>query len=151
MQKHKQVEQLDMGLKEPALNRFRNWRYKTELFFTGIRTNSLFTAPFLWISCSLVISLILVQNYYYVSFIEQLPKEVPLFAIAKSPELRLVNKDFLLWIIIFSIILTIISIFISARTYYKFKFISIFTMTNLVLGLLLLTISYIKIFTTYIF
>ncbi len=151
MEKQKQAEQLDMGLKEPVFNRFRGWKYRVELFFAGMRANSLFTAPFLWISCSLVISFILVQNYYYVNFIDQLPKEVPLFAIAKSPELRLVNKDLLLWIIIFSIILTIISVFISARTYYRFKFISIFTMTNLVLGLLLLTISYIKIFSTYIF
>ena len=140
-----------MGLKEPTLNRFRKWKYKIELFFTSLRANSLFTAPFLWISSTLAVTFVLVQNYYYVNFIDQLPKEVPLFTIAKSPELRLVEKDFLLWVLIISVFLTIASFFIATKTYYKFKFISIFTMTNLVLGLLLITLSYIKIFSSYIF
>jgi hypothetical protein len=151
MDKKNEIEQLDMGLKEPISNRFKNFKYKVEIFFIGLRTNSLFTAPFLWISCALVASFILIQNYYYVNFIDKLPKEVPLFLIAKSPELRLVDKDFLLWILIISVALTIISLLIAVKTYYKFKFISVFTMTNLVLGLLLLTISYIKIFSIYIF
>lgn len=151
MEKQQEVEQLDMGLKEPKLNRFKKWKYRLELFFAGLRANSLFTAPFLWISCTLAIALILVQNYYYVNFIDQLPKEIPLFTIAASPELRLVGKDFLLWILIFSIVLTLTSFFIATKTYYRFKFMSIFTMTNLVLGLLLITLSYIKIFSSYIF
>ncbi len=151
MEKEKEVEQLDMGLKEPKLNIFRKWKYKIEFFFAGLRANSLFTAPFLWFSSTLAVAFILVQNYYYANFINQLPKEIPLFAIAKNPELKLVDKDFLLGVLIFSILLTLISFFIATKTYYRFKFMSIFTMTNLVLTLLLITISYIKIFSSYIF
>ena len=151
MDKKDEIEQLDMGLREPFSNKYKNLKYKVELFFVGLRTNSLFTAPFLWITTILSVSFVLIQNYYYNNFIERLPKEVPLFTIARSPELKLVNKDFLLWILVISIVLTAVSVFIAIKSYYKFKLISVFIMTNLVLGLLLLTISYIKIFSIYIF
>ncbi len=151
MEKKNEVEQLDMGLKEPVSNRLKNFKYRIELFFIGLRTNSLFTTPFLWISVALATSLILIQNYYYTNFIDRLPKEIPLLMIAKNPQLRLLDKEALLLVLIFSIFLTIISLFISIKTYYKFKFISMLIMINLVLGLILLTVSYIKIFSIYIF
>ena len=151
MEKKQEVEQLDMGLKEPKSNRFRHLKYRIEIFFTRLRTNSLFTAPFLWISCAFAFSFILVQNYYYTSYIGQLPREIPLFAIAKTPELRLADREILLFIIIFSIFLTLISFLISTKMYYKFRLVSLFIMVNLTFTLLLITISYIRIFSAYIF
>lgn len=149
--KKEETKQLDMGLKEPASNKLMSLKYKTRLFFAALRTNSLFTAPFIWITCTLGISFILIQNHYYTNFFDKLPKEIPVFQLARDPGLRLVDKDFLFWILIFSIILFLISTFITIKMYYRFKFISILTMTNLVLGLLLITMSYIKIFSIYIF
>lgn len=151
MEENKEVQQLDMGLKEPVSNKFKNFKYKVELFFIKLRTNSLFTTPFLWISASIVVSLILVQAYYYVNFFEKLPNEIPLFSITRNPELSLVNRDSLLWILILSIFLTVFSFTVALKMYYKFKVISIFIMTNIVICIFFLTISYIKIFGIYIF
>ena len=151
MKEKNEIEQLNMGLQEPFFNRFKNFKYKFELFFVKLRTNSLFTAPFLWITSVLTASFILVQYHYYTSFIDKLPKEIPLFSIAKISELKLVNKEYMLIIFILSVILAIISLFISLKIFYRSKFMSIFIMTNLVLAMLLITISYIKIFGVYIF
>ncbi len=151
MEKKNETEQLDMGLKEPVSNKLRGFKYRVEFFFVKLRTNSLFTAPFLWISFALASSFTLIQYYYYANFIDKLPKQVPLFLIAKNPDSRLVDKDLLLWYLVLSAFIAIISLLISIKIYYKFKFMAIFITTNLILGLLLLTISYIKIFSLYIF
>lgn len=151
MEEKNQIEQLDMGLQEPLSNRLKNFKYKIELFFIKLRTNSLFTAPFLWISFVLTTSFILIQHYYYINFLERLPKEIPLFSISKIPSLKLVSKEYMLFVLILSIILALISLFISLKIFYRSKFMSIFIMTNLVLAMLLITITYIKIFSVYIF
>lgn len=151
MGKKNEVEQLDMGLKEPFGNRFKNFRYNLELFFAKLRTHSLFTAPFLWISLAIVCSLISVQIYYYLNFFENLPKEVPVFLIARDANLRLLEKDFLLWFIILSILFTLISLIVSVKVFYRFKFIAMFVMTNLTIAVSFLTIAFIKIFGIYIF
>ena len=151
MEKKNEVEQLDMGLKEPFSNRFKNLKYKIELFFIKVRTNSLFTSPFLWITLILTTSFLLIQTHYYLNFFENLPKEIPMFLIAKNPEARLVGKEFLLGVIIISAFLTAVSLLISFKIFYKSKIAAAFIMTNLVLGVLLATISYIKIFGLYIF
>ncbi len=151
MSEESKIEQLEMGLQEPFSNRFKNFKYKVEIFFVKMRTNSLLTSPFLWINFVATISLLLVQSYYYTNFFDKLPKEIPLFTIAKTSELRLVEKDFLLLILIFSIFLTIVSVFLTLKTFYRSKFVSIFIMTNLLLTVLFITLSYIKIFGIYIF
>jgi hypothetical protein len=151
MGKKEELEQLDMGLQEPISNRFKNLKYRTELFFIKVRTHSLFTAPFIWFSLIITTSLILVQHYYYANFIDKLPKEISLFSISSNPELKLVGKEFLLLILILSVVLTFFSVIISLKTFYKAKFIAILIMTNLVLSVFLITVSYIKIFGIYIF
>ena len=151
MEKKNEVEQLDMGLKEPASNKFKHFKYKTELFFTKLRTSSVFTAPFMWISCAFAVALIFTQYYYYKNFFEFLPKEIPLFLTAKTPDLKLVEKEILLVFLVLSIIVALFSVVLAVKNYYRFRIISMFVMTNLVLGILLLTISIIKIFGIYIF
>jgi hypothetical protein len=151
MEKKNEIEQLDMGLKEPFSNRFKNFKYKIELFFLKFRTNSLFTSPFVWITLILTTSFLFIQFHYYLNFIGNLPKEIPMFLIAKNPEAKLVEKEFLIAVIIISVLLTVISLLISYKIFYKSKIAAAFIMTNLVLGVFLATISYIKIFGLYIF
>lgn len=151
MSKKKETEQLNMELKEPFSNRLVGLKYSFELFFVGLRTNSLFSAPFLWIYCALSISFISVQAYYYFNFIDQLPREIPLFLVASTPELAIADKNALFFILLACVFFTVVSVFVAIRTFYKFKPISILVMMNLVIGLFLLTVSYIKIFGIYIF
>jgi hypothetical protein len=152
MDKKTEIEQqLDMGFKEPIGNKVQNYKYKTELFFTKLRANSLAKSPFIWISLILTISMIFIQFYYYRNFIERLPKEIPLFLISQNLDLRLASSNYLFWIIILSIALTVFSAIIAIKKYYQFKFISMLIMTNLFIAIFLITISYIKIFGVYIF
>ncbi len=151
MSKKEQEEQLNMGLQEPISNKFKSLKYRIELFFVKIRTHSLFTAPFLWISLIFTLSLISTQYHYYINFVDKLPREIPLFLLANNPELRLVEKEALFFILIISLILTIISVAITLKIFYKSKFIAILTMVNLALSVSLLTFAYIKIIGMYIF
>jgi len=151
MEKKDEVEQLNMGLQEPASNKLKHFKYKTELFFTKLRASSVFTAPFMWISCAFTVALIITQYYYYRNFFDLLPKEIPLFLTAKTPDLKLVEKEILLVLLAISVLFALLSVVIAVKNYYRFRIISMFVMTNLVLGILLLTISIIKIFGIYIF
>ncbi len=152
MDKKTEIEQqLDMGFKEPIGNKVQNFKYKTEIFFAKLRANSLAKSPFIWISLILTISMIFIQFYYYRNFIERLPKEIPLFLISQNLDLRLASSNYLFWIIILSIALTVFSAIIAIKKYYQFKFISMLIMTNLFIAIFLITISYIKIFGVYIF
>ncbi len=151
MEKKEQTEQLDMGLKEPFSNRLAGFKYNLEVFFVGLRTNSLFSSPFLWVYSALSVSLISIQAYYYFNFIDQLPREIPLFLFVQNPEFALADKNSLFLILLAGAIFTVISVIIAIKTFYKFKLISILIMMNLVVGLFLLTMSYIKIFGIYIF
>ncbi len=151
MSKKEETEQLNMGLKEPFANRLAGVKYNLEVFFVGLRTNSLFSAPFLWVSCALSISFISIQAYYYFGFIDNLPREIPLFLLAHSPEFAIADKNSLFLLLLACILFFVISVIIAVKTFYKFKFVSILIMMNLVISLFLLTISYIKIFGIYIF
>lgn len=153
MEKSKEAkeQQLDMGFKEPFSNKIKKDKYKIDLFFVRLRTNSLLKNPAIWILSFLTISFLLIQKHYYDNYFNQLPKDIPLFKIKESLEFRLVDSNYLLPILLISILLTIVSLILTLRTYYKFKILSIMILGNLFLSIFLITVAYIRIFGIYIF
>jgi hypothetical protein len=153
MQKEKEIEeqQLDMGFKEPLSNKLRKIKYKIEMFFMRLKTNSLLKSPPLWIFSSLTASLLFVQYYYYHNYFTILPREIPLFVIRENLEFRLVQNHYLLPVLIFSLVLTIVSLIIAIKIYYRFRPLSILILGNMFVSIFLITIAFIRIFGIYIF
>ncbi len=153
MKNYKQTEeeQMNLGLKEPFSNRLRYKKQKIEIFFIKLRTNSLLKSTPMWFFSFLTISLILVQKNYYDNYFHTLSKEIPLFQISQNLEHRLAENDYLLTILVISGILGIMSFLFALKKYYQFKNLSIMTMGNVFVSILLITIAYIKIFGIYIF
>ncbi len=143
-------QQYDLGFKEPIGNKIKDRKWKVELFFLKIRTNTLLKNPFVWILSFLTITLILIQKYYYDNFFSKIPKEIPLFQIKDNLEHRLVDSNILQIIMIVSALLTVVSIFLAIKTYYKFKILSFMILGNIFLSILIITIEYIRVFSIYI-
>jgi hypothetical protein len=141
-------------LKEPQLDmnlKFSNFAFVNKIIYRLKKSTAFldqfnfWRSPVLWLQ----IFVITFTTIYGAIFIYQkrtlLPDEIPLFFFQQETTARFINIDAVLILMAGNILLQIISIFISSRVFFKFKFLSHFVLLNSIVSNIVFNLALFKV------
>ena len=138
-------QQLSLGLKEPFFNRFLNIRRRFVLWLAYIETKKYFRTPLTWLFIIPSISAIVLQIILIYFNFGKLPQYIPLTILNNLLQDRLQSSIQILILPILSLLITIIFINFTIKTYYREKLLSYFNLFFMFISDAGLTFALVKI------
>ena len=135
--KEEEIKQLDLGIKEPFINKFFKVKGNIDLAILRFEVRKFLKDPLVW--ATLTISLVLIAkqiSLIYDNF-HNLPLYLPIFRHFITIPRKLVEKDYILIFPVISITVLFLSFLFTSRYYNTEKFLTKF----LLFGSILCTIS----------
>lgn len=128
-----EIEQLDLGIKEPLKNKFFKIKGRIDLAILRFEVRKFLKDPLVW--ASLVISIILiVQQIYLIStHYSALPVYIPVYRYFISIPRKLVERDYIIIFPIISAVALIFSFGFTSRYYNSERFLTKFLLFGLIL------------------
>lgn len=148
MKKEKKEKQLEFGLKGTPKNIYYKYKKQYELWLAGLETKKFIKDPLTWLTIMLSSSLITTQLYLIESK-DRIPKKVPILNYFLNPTKKLVPEEYLYLLPLLSIIILLITIFLSNRYYHKERDLSKIIIIAALLVNISICLTFIKLFLTF--
>jgi O-antigen ligase len=145
----KEIDQLDLKLKQSPLNRIAKYKERFELFRAHWNIKRYTKSTWVWFTIVLSFSMLLTQIYTIQKNTSVLPKVIPLFRIYVDAENTLTPTEYIYIIPILSLLIIIVGIIFSNKYYNKQRNLSNTLLWTMFLGNLVLTLSLIRLINLY--
>lgn len=148
MKKEKKEKQLDFGLKGTPRNVYYKYKKQYELWLAGLETKKFIKDPLTWLTIVLSVSLIITE-LYLIETKDKIPQKVPIFNYFLNPTKKLVPDEYLYLLPLLSILILLITIFLSNRYYHKERDLSKIIIIVALLVNMSICFTFIKLFLTF--
>ena len=140
----KEVEQLNLKLKQSPFNRIAKYKERFELFRAHWDIRRYTKSRWVWFTVILSFSMLISQIYTIERNLSILPEEIPLFRIYIDADSALAPTNYIYIIPIISLLVIIVTIIFSNKYYNKQRNLSNTLLWTMFLGNLVITLSLIR-------
>lgn len=148
MKKEKKEKQLEFGLKGTPKNIYYKYKKQYELWLAGLETKKFIKDPLTWLSIIISLSLITTQVYLIESK-DRIPQKVPVLNYFINPTKKLVHDEYLYLLPLLSVIILLLTIFLSNKYYHKERDLSKIIIIVSLLVNISTCLTFIKLFLTF--
>lgn len=148
--KPKKITQFDLGLKQPRGNKIAGFRARFSKRFQHITNQTFLRSPYTWAIFFISTALVLVQMYYMLNFLDDLPPRVPVYMNSTELVSRLGSKFELLTLPLLSFVIVVATSLSGLRLYNSRKELIVFSLLNMLVSVGVLTLVVLQTFSIYI-
>lgn len=148
MKKEKKEKQLNFGLRNTPKNIYFKYKEQYDIWLAGLETKKFIKDPLTWLTIVISISLIVTQ-VYMIETKDRIPSKIPVFNYFLSPIEKLVQNEYVYLFPLLSIIILLVTIFLSNKYYHKERDLSQIIIITTLLVNISICLIFLKLFLTF--
>lgn len=148
MKKEKKEKQLNFGLRNTPKNIYFKYKEQYDIWLAGLETKKFIKDPLTWLTIVISISLIVTQ-VYMIETKDSIPSKIPVFNYFLSPIEKLVQNEYVYLFPLLSIVILLVTIFLSNKYYHKERDLSQIIIVTTLLVNISICLIFLKLFLTF--
>lgn len=148
MKKEKKEKQLNFGLRNTPKNIYFKYKEQYDIWLAGLETKKFIKDPLTWLTIVISISLIVTQ-VYMIETKDRIPSKIPVFNYFLSPIEKLVQNEYVYLFPLLSIVILLVTIFLSNKYYHKERDLSQIIIVTTLLVNISICLIFLKLFLTF--